>query len=106
MLLFYFIAIANMKSSLFTVDLSTVQTNILIVQLDRHQIEPGVLQNRLENVLEDDKVKISVRVTPRDMDAVRFVTYWEITDDDIDAAIERIVYVMGEFQQKFDKASS
>lgn len=59
-----------------------------------------VLQ-RLASVTESDNVKVSVKASSRDVSVVRFVTYWEITDDEIRAAIEKVQLVIKEFDAKF-----
>lgn len=103
LILIYFIAaIENTKSKIFTVDLKSVQTNILMVYLDKTKVVASEVIERLAKVLNNDPVKVSVRCGSRDDACVRFVTYWEITDDDTKAAINKIVHVVKEFDEKFN----
>lgn len=55
---------------------------------------------RVAEVREDDPCKISIRIGSRNNDSVRFVTWWGISDEDIDLAIKKIVYVIREFDNK------
>ncbi|RZC35739.1 low-specificity L-threonine aldolase 2, partial [Asbolus verrucosus] len=59
-------AIDKMKSSTFRVDLSTVQSNILMMYLDVSRITAKEVQYRLATVLESDTVKVSVKTSSRD----------------------------------------
>lgn len=71
-----------------------------MMYLDKTKVVASVVIQRLAQVLNNDPIKVSVRCGSRDDGCVRFVTYWEITDDDIKAAIEKIVYVINEFDAK------
>lgn len=73
-----------------------------MMYLDKSKVIASVMLERLAKVLNNDPVKVSVRCGSRDDSCVRFVTYWEISDDDTKAAIEKIVYVIKEFDEKFD----
>lgn len=55
---------------------------------------------RLALVYEDDPHKVSVKVGSRDPKCVRFVTYWELSDEDIELAIKKITFVIKEFDDK------
>lgn len=99
-LLIDFIAIDDTKSSIFKVNLATAQTNILMVHLDKTKTVASKVIERLATVLETDSVKVSVKCGSRDSACIRFVTYWEITDDDIKSAIEKIVFVIKECEAK------
>lgn len=72
-----------------------------MVYLDATKVIASEVIERLSKVLKDDDVKVAVLCGSRDDACVRFVTYWEITDDDTKAAIDRIVYVIKEFDAKF-----
>lgn len=96
-------AIDNTKSSIFKVDLSSVQTNILMVYLDETKVVADEVIKRLATVLETDDVKVSVRCGSRNFKCIRFVTYWEISDEDVKNAIQKIVFVINEFERKFYK---
>nr|CAI5860236.1 unnamed protein product [Callosobruchus analis] len=94
-------AIYSMKSTIFKVDLSTVQTNIVIMYVDRTKIEIRELQRRLQTVLETDQVKASVRCSSLNWDCVRFVLYHEITSEDVQLVCEKIQLVIREYDEKF-----
>ncbi|XP_060522668.1 uncharacterized protein LOC132699793 isoform X2 [Cylas formicarius] len=89
-------AIAELNSPVFRVDVSGVHTNIVIVHLDTLRVDPSDFKRRLMTVDDSDPVKVAVKCSQRD-DWVRLVTYWEVTDDDVDHAIEKIRYVVGQF---------
>jgi threonine aldolase len=94
--------INDMKSKIFKVNLSTVQSNILMMYLDVSRVIAKEVQHRLASVLETDEIKVSVKASSRDSSFIRFVTYWEITDEDVKAAIKKIQYVIKEFDDKFN----
>ncbi|KAJ8956694.1 hypothetical protein NQ318_014049 [Aromia moschata] len=90
--------IADLKSNTFKVDLKTVHTNILIMYLDTSKLIAKDFQLRLAEVRDTDPVKVCVKASSRNMECVRFVVYWEITDEDVDLAIQKIIYVINEFE--------
>lgn len=94
-------AINQSNSTICSIDLKTVQTNILIVNVDRSKCCARDILNRLEMVLPSDPVKVKVRASSRDPGFIRFVLYWEITDECVKTAIEKISFVLNEFEQKF-----
>lgn len=55
---------------------------------------------RLAEVNNDDPCRVRVKVTSRNAKSVRFVTHWEHTDEDIELAITKILYVINEFDSK------
>ncbi|CAG9835939.1 unnamed protein product [Diabrotica balteata] len=94
-------AVHHMRSNLFKVQLTKVQTNIILVYIDRTKIDIKELQRRLQNVVAGDEVRASVRCSSLKNDCVRFVTYHEITDEDIALAIEKIRLVIREYDVKY-----
>lgn len=103
MLIFFLfvLGITDMKSKIFKVDLSSVQTNILMMYLDKSRITAKDVQHKLASVSETDEVKVSVKASSRDPSVIRFVTYWEISDEDTKAAIRKIQQVIEEVDGKF-----
>lgn len=97
-------AIHMMKSNIFKVDLTTVQTNILLMYVDRSKVQIKDLQRRLQTVLQTDSVKASVRCTSLNFNCVRFVLYWEITDEDVQLACEKIQLVIKEYDDNSKNA--
>lgn len=73
-----------------------------MVYVDKTKVVASKVIERLGKVLNNDPVKVSVRCGSRDDGCIRFVTYWEVTDDDTKAAIEKIIYVIKEFDAKFN----
>ncbi|XP_063915817.1 uncharacterized protein LOC135131892 isoform X3 [Zophobas morio] len=94
--------IDEMKSKTFRVDLPTVQSNILMMYLDVSRITAKEVQHRLASVLETDEIKVSVKASSRDQGFVRFVAYWKITKEDVEAAVKKIQFVIKEFDTKFN----
>lgn len=90
-----------MKSSTFKVDLATVQTNIILMFVDRSKVEIRELQRRLQTVLETDSVKASVRCTSLNFNCVRFVLFHEVTSEDVELACQKIELVIREYDEKF-----
>lgn len=94
-------AIYATKSSIFKVDLATVQTNILLMYVDCSKVVIKELQRRLQTVLQTDCVKASVRCTSLNYNCVRFVLYWEISAEDVQLACDKIQLVIKEYDEKF-----
>lgn len=55
-------------------------------------------------ISETDSVQLSVRGGSRNPSCVRFVLYWQITEKDVNAAIEKILLVIREVHSQY-KAS-
>lgn len=98
-----------MKSSLFQVDLANVQTNILLIKICDPKISSADLTNRLvtvssdeiKNGISDENGKeILVKLSARDWSFARIVCYPQITDEDIDLAIKKIIFVIREYESK------
>lgn len=94
-------AIHQTKSNLFKVDLSRIQSNILLVYFDRSKVPVKELQRRLQSVLDTDEVRASVRCSSLKDDCVRFVLYHEISEEDVRLAIKKILLVIREYDAKF-----
>lgn len=107
--LIIFPAIDNLKSPLFQVDIANVQTNILLIQILDPKISSADLTNRLfevssdelKNGVSDENGKeIIVKLSARDWSFARIVCYPQITEEDVDLAIKKIVFVFREFESK------
>lgn len=68
-----------------------------MIYLDTEKVLADQVLSRLQTVLETDKVKVSLRVSSRDQGCIRLVTYWEVTDKDVDDAIDKLKLVIKEF---------
>lgn len=90
-----------MKSNIFKVDLNTVQTNILLMYIDRNKVQIKELQRRLQTVLKTDSVKASVRCSSLNWSCVRFVLYHEISDEDVQLVCDKIQLVIREYDEKW-----
>lgn len=93
-------AIHEMNSKIIKVDLLSVQTNILMIYLDKSKVTAKEFLTRAATVLETDSIKVSIRGTSRDSGCVRFVLYWEITDEDVQAAIAKLQIIVHEFSNR------
>ncbi|XP_074036045.1 uncharacterized protein [Leptinotarsa decemlineata] len=94
-------AIHQMKSNIFKVDLAKVQTNIILMYIDRSKVDLKQLQRRLQTVLDGDSVRASVRCSSLKSNCVRFVLYYEITAEDVQLACDKIQLVIKEYDEIF-----
>lgn len=76
-----------------------------MVKVDRSKTTSKEIVERLATVLPNDSVRVSVRTSSRDPGFFRIVLYWEITEECVKAAIDKITLVLKEFDQKFSKKS-
>lgn len=90
-----------MDSDIFKVELDTVQTNILMVYLDKTKVTAKSFLERLATVSETDSIRVSVKGGTRSACCVRFVLHWEITDKDVNEAINKVRYVIREIHSQF-----
>ena len=92
-------AIYAMHSNNFKVDLNNVQTNMVLMSVNKARVQIKDLQRRLQTVLKTDTVKCSVRCMSLNHDCVRFTFYWEVTDEDVRMAVEKIQIVVREYDE-------
>lgn len=88
-----------MNSKIFKIDLEA-DTNILMVYLDNRKVTAGKFLQRLYDVYPSDPIKVRIRASTRDNSCIRFVFYWEITDEDVEMTIQKLEYVITEFETK------
>lgn len=93
-------AVHEMNSKVIKVDLSSVQTNILMIYLDKSKVTAKEFLSRAATVLESDEVKVVLRGTSRDSGCVRLVLHWEISEDDVRATIEKLLLITEEFSNR------
>lgn len=55
---------------------------------------------RLAEVRNEDPYKVVIKIGSRNDNCVRFVTQWGITNEDIELAIQKIAYVIREYDSK------
>ncbi|CAH2010727.1 unnamed protein product [Acanthoscelides obtectus] len=94
-------AVADVNSPILRIDVTTVQTNIVIFQIDSNTIDAKEIVQRLAEVRGSDPVKVSVRASSRSSDMLRMVVYWEITDEDVELALQKILFVNKELEEKY-----
>ncbi|KOC62442.1 L-allo-threonine aldolase [Habropoda laboriosa] len=92
--------INDMQSTVFTVDLSTVQTNMFSMQVNSNVVSATKFAQCLQQLDNDNEDKIIVKSLALNDSSVRFVFSLEITDNDLKLAIQRIRQVIKKFDPK------
>ncbi|KAF5302077.1 hypothetical protein FQR65_LT08627 [Abscondita terminalis] len=87
-------AIDDMDSDVFQVDLSAIQTNILMIHLNKNVITAKEFLEKLVEVKKGDEVKVCVRAGAVHTGLVRFVLHWEITNKDVTQAINKVKMII------------
>ena len=92
-------AINDLGSKTFSVDLNEVQTNMIFVNTSSEKVTSKDLVQRLKSVKTDDSDdKIIVRGMALTPTSARFVLYYEINDELVDAAIRKFAYVIKQLE--------
>lgn len=86
-------SINEMQSKVFSVDLNTVQTNMVFVKVDSNVVPATAFAKRLR---EQDDDKIVVKCLALNNWMARFVFSFETTDDQLTLAIKKIKRVISE----------
>ncbi|XP_050508495.1 uncharacterized protein LOC114339167 isoform X2 [Diabrotica virgifera virgifera] len=94
-------AIYDAQSPVISVNLKTVETNIVMITYSHPTRSYVEFIRRLAEIKDDDPAKVSVRVLGRGF--IRLVTYWEHTAEDVDLATKKIVHVIKEFRKLDNK---
>ncbi|XP_055543208.1 uncharacterized protein LOC129728776 [Wyeomyia smithii] len=101
-------AINDMNSSIISVDLENLHTNILLLKILSKKITSSDISTRfaqvfskeIESEITDTQGRgICVKVSARDWAFTRIVMYTNITDEEVDLAIKKIKYVIKEYEQ-------
>lgn len=71
-----------------------------MMKINSNTITAKDVLERIAQVRDDEPYKICVRAGARDAQYIRFVTYCNLTKEDIDLGIKKIVYVLKEFDSK------
>lgn len=88
-------SINEMQSKVFSVDLNTVQTNMVFVKVDSNVVPPTTFANCLREIDDDDDgERIVIKCLVLNKSFIRFVFYFEITDDQLMLAIKKIKRVI------------
>lgn len=88
-------AIKNIRSSVFHIDMKTVQTNMVIVHIDQTKVLASDFAKRLR---EPKNSRTIVKCLALSDSMVRFVLYYDITDSLLLTAIDKIVAVVKEME--------
>lgn len=84
-----------MQSTVFSVDLSSVQTNMVLVNVNNNVVTAQKFASRLREICDDnDEDRIIVKCLALNDSFVRFVLSYEITDSQLTSAIKKIKYVI------------
>ncbi|XP_076459345.1 uncharacterized protein LOC143292711 [Babylonia areolata] len=94
-------AVADLGTeTVLTVDVASVQTNILMLQTTRKDISADQVCERLAQVTEAELQELGEPITvltgPFSKTTLRLVTYYSITDEDVEKSIRKIQYVLKE----------
>ena len=91
-------AVNEMDSPIFSVDLDTTKTNMVVINVKSDSIKAGDFIARLQVVKDPEEYsdRILVRGLALTDSMCRLVLYYEITDDMTDDAVKKIQYVIRE----------
>ena len=102
------VAINNLKSSVFSVDLANLHTNILMINVKSDKITALELSNRFAaitdkeieaGIVDDEGLGILVKSSCKNITTLRLVMYTQITDKDNEFAIKKILYSMKDLER-------
>lgn len=91
-------AINDAKSENFEVNLETTNTNMVLVNVKSKKAVDFI--NRLQIVGDKEPESVIVRGLALTPSLARFVTYYEVDDDMVDKAINKILYVIDEIENR------
>ncbi|XP_031354598.1 probable low-specificity L-threonine aldolase 2 [Photinus pyralis] len=92
-------AIDDMQSDIVRVDLSSVQTNMALITFDSKLVTAKEFLEKLAHVSPTDSVQVCVKGGFINDEEARFVLQWEVTDEDVSCAIEKVKMVIGQIHQ-------
>ncbi|KAH8385570.1 hypothetical protein KR200_000709 [Drosophila serrata] len=108
-----FSAIHALQSPNITVDLDTVQSNILLVEITQPKLTASEFSTRLGTV-EPEELEagltdangagIVVKASARDWAFARLVLYHQVDDQQVELAIRKLEYVIGQYDKRWPKA--
>ncbi|XP_020808915.1 probable low-specificity L-threonine aldolase 2 [Drosophila serrata] len=106
-------AIYALQSPNITVDLDTVQSNILLVEITQPKLKASEFSTRLGTV-EPEELEagltdasgagIVVKASARDWAFARLVLYHQVDDQQVELAIRKLEYVIGQYDKRWPKA--
>ncbi|KAG7159291.1 low-specificity L-threonine aldolase 2-like 2 [Homarus americanus] len=97
-------AVVECKSEIIKCDPASAHTNILLLECDPEALPPSHLCERMDQVTDEEVAAIGERVVARILPitdtAVRMVVHCDITHEDIQSVINKLKYVIKEFDGK------
>ncbi|EDV43980.1 uncharacterized protein Dana_GF18752 [Drosophila ananassae] len=106
-------AIFEIQSPNITVELDTVQSNILLVEITQPKLEASEFASRLGTVEPEELAAgvtdkngsgIVVKASARDWAFARLVLYNQIDDEKVELAIRKLKYVIGQYDKRWPRA--
>ncbi|XP_001357814.3 probable low-specificity L-threonine aldolase 2 [Drosophila pseudoobscura] len=106
-------AIHNLQSPNITVDLDTVQSNILLIEIKQSQLTGSEFAERLAQVEPEelaagvtakDGSGIVLKASARDWAFARVVLYHQVDDEQVELAIKKLTYVIGQYDQRWPRS--
>lgn len=103
------LAVDDLQSPTFKVDLANVHSNILMLQLVNTKLDSSELSKRLIEVTQEEIEKgivdengkgIVVKSSSRDWAFVRFVFYHQVSEEDTEMMIKKLCFVIRELENK------
>ncbi|MCL4114448.1 UNVERIFIED_CONTAM: hypothetical protein GTU68_002438 [Idotea baltica] len=98
-------AICAVNSSAVTVDVSSVQTNVVHMICDNIRVNPDQLCSRMGRVFENEALDLSegvvVKCSPIQPNIVRIMTHGDLLMEDVRAVIRKLQFVIAEYDNCF-----
>lgn len=102
-------AISDLKNPYLTVNLEDVETNIFMLYTLSENYRASEFVNRMTTVTTNDYThdhcNVSVKVSSRSEDWVRFTLHHQITDEDVDKVIKKIKLIGKELESNIKNVS-
>ena len=93
-------AINETHSSIFSVDLNIVQTNMVFIHVNSDIIDASKFLSCLREIDDNEDDQVIVNCLALSDSLARFVFSLEITDDDLMLAIKKVTYVIRKLDSK------
>ncbi|ALC46940.1 CG10184 [Drosophila busckii] len=99
-------AVHQLRSPNVTVDLPTVQSNILLLQLTQPKLTADQFADRLKlvqpeelsaGITDKQGAGIVLKASARDWEFMRLVLYHQVDDEQVELAIKKLVYVIKQY---------
>lgn len=94
-------AIHDTESKIFKVDLGTTNTNMVLINVKSETISAVDFIDRLQRVADDEEPgSVIVRGLALTAKLARFVLYYEVSDDMVNKAVNKILHVIKEIEER------